>query len=106
VPSVPPGRSATSWSALGRLRRRQEWQFLAALWKADPPLAAAWWVVLGCRGVLPAVFAVASGALVGAAGGLVELLARGGTYAELYGIQAAAYRDPAAGPRSAAGPTG
>jgi ATP-binding cassette subfamily B protein len=51
---------------VARLRGRQEWQFLAALWRADPGLAAAWWAVLGCRGVLPAGFAVASGALVGA----------------------------------------
>jgi ATP-binding cassette, subfamily B, bacterial len=69
-PSVPPpGGRSTSWSALGRLRRRQEWQFLAALWRADPRLAAAWWAVLACRGVLPTVFAVASGALVGAVQG-------------------------------------
>jgi ATP-binding cassette, subfamily B, bacterial len=54
---------------IARLRRRQEWQFLAALWKADPRLALAWWLVLGCRGVLPALFAVASGALVGAVQG-------------------------------------
>ena len=31
-----------------------------------PPLAIAWWAVLVLRGVLPAVFAVAMGALVGA----------------------------------------
>src|SRR5258706_5741093 len=38
----------------------------AVLSKADGPLALAWWVVLILRGVLPAVFAVATGALVGA----------------------------------------
>jgi ATP-binding cassette, subfamily B, bacterial len=54
---------------VARLRSRQEWQFLAVLWKADPRLALAWWLVLGCRGVLPALFAVASGALVGAVQG-------------------------------------
>jgi ATP-binding cassette, subfamily B, bacterial len=54
---------------VARLRTRQEWQFLAVLWKADPRLALAWWLVLGCRGVLPALFAVASGALVGAVQG-------------------------------------
>ena len=48
------------------LRDRQEWRFFGALFKADPGLAVVWWVVLGCRGALPAVFAVASGALVGA----------------------------------------
>lgn len=51
---------------VGRLRARAEWQFFAALGKADGPLAAAWWFVLILRGVLPAVFAVAMGALVGA----------------------------------------
>jgi ATP-binding cassette, subfamily B, bacterial len=55
--------------SIARLRTRQEWQFLAVLWKADPRLALAWWLVLGCRGVLPALFAVASGALVGAVQG-------------------------------------
>jgi ATP-binding cassette subfamily B protein len=54
---------------LARLRRRQEWQFFATLFRADPGLAAAWWAVLVCRGVLPAGFAVASGALVGAVQG-------------------------------------
>jgi hypothetical protein len=45
--------------SIARLRRRQEWQFLAALWKADRRLALVWWLVLGCRGVLPSLFAVA-----------------------------------------------
>jgi hypothetical protein len=31
-------------------------------------------------------------------GSHADLVARGGQYAELYGIQAAAYRDPAPGP--------
>ena len=39
---------------------------MAALLRADPALAVAWWVVLAGRGVPPAVFAVATGALVGA----------------------------------------
>ena len=56
-------------AALARLRRRQEWQFFATLFRADPRLAAAWWTVLACRGALPAGFAVASGALVGAVQG-------------------------------------
>jgi ATP-binding cassette, subfamily B, bacterial len=51
---------------LSRLSARKEWQFFAVLPKADLPLAAAWWVVLVLRGVLPAVFAVAMGLLVGA----------------------------------------
>ena len=48
------------------MRRRQEWQFFGALYRADPRLAVAWWAVLVGRGLLPAGFAVATGALVGA----------------------------------------
>jgi ABC-type multidrug transport system fused ATPase/permease subunit len=51
---------------LQRLFQRQEWLFFAALPKADGALAFAWWVVLLLRGVLPAIFAVAMGALVAA----------------------------------------
>jgi ATP-binding cassette subfamily B protein len=49
---------------------------------------------------------VLDGARLVEVGGHAQLLARGGQYAELYGIQAAAYRDPVAGPGSRAGPTG
>jgi ATP-binding cassette subfamily B protein len=52
-----------------RLRRRQEWRFFAALFRADPALATAWWAVLAARGLLPAAFAVATGVLVGAVQG-------------------------------------
>jgi len=51
---------------LERLRARQEWKFFGVLPRADGRLAAAWWVVLVLRGALPAAFAVAMGALVGA----------------------------------------
>jgi ATP-binding cassette subfamily B protein len=51
---------------LSRLRDRKEWKFFAVLPKADPPLAIVWWTVLLLRGVLPALFAIAMGALVGA----------------------------------------
>jgi ATP-binding cassette, subfamily B, bacterial len=51
------------------LRGRAEWKFFAALPKADPPLAAWWWLVLVLRGVTPAMFAVAMGVLVGAVQG-------------------------------------
>ncbi|HEY6615517.1 MAG TPA: ABC transporter ATP-binding protein [Vicinamibacterales bacterium] len=51
---------------LHRLRERQEWQFFAALPKADSFLAIVWWAVLLLRGVLPASFAVAMGVLVAA----------------------------------------
>jgi ABC-type transport system involved in cytochrome bd biosynthesis fused ATPase/permease subunit len=46
------------------LTQRQEWLFFASLPKADAVLAAAWWVVLVLRGVLPVLFALAMGALV------------------------------------------
>jgi ABC-type multidrug transport system fused ATPase/permease subunit len=60
------------------LRARKEWQFFAALSKADRMLAVAWWSVLLLRGVLPAVFAIAMGGLVAAVergGGLAGGLA-------------------------------
>jgi ABC-type multidrug transport system fused ATPase/permease subunit len=47
-------------------RQRQEWKFFAALPKADLPLAVCWWLLLLARGVLPAVFAISMGILVGA----------------------------------------
>jgi ATP-binding cassette, subfamily B, bacterial len=49
-----------------RWRERAEWKFFAVLPKADPGLAVAWWAVLVLRGVLPAAFAIAMGALVAA----------------------------------------
>jgi ABC-type multidrug transport system fused ATPase/permease subunit len=51
---------------LARLRARPEWRFAAVLPKADAALATAWWVILVLRGLLPALFAIAMGALVGA----------------------------------------
>ena len=51
---------------LERLRERQEWALVRALWRADRRLATAWWAVLLLRGVLPAFFAIAMGVLVGA----------------------------------------
>ena len=54
---------------LQRLRERQEWQFFAALPKADSFLAIVWWAVLLLRGVLPALFAIAMGVLVAAVQG-------------------------------------
>jgi ABC-type multidrug transport system fused ATPase/permease subunit len=51
---------------LQRLRDRNEWTFFGVLPKADRPLAIGWWVVLTLRGILPAAFAIAMGALVGA----------------------------------------
>jgi ATP-binding cassette subfamily B protein len=49
-----------------RLRARPAWKFFAVLPKADRRLAWIWWVVLVLRGVLPAIFAIAMGLLVGA----------------------------------------
>jgi ABC-type multidrug transport system fused ATPase/permease subunit len=63
---------------LEHLRARKEWQFFAVLPKADRALAVVWWVVLVLRGVLPAIFAIAMGALVAAVerdGRLIESLA-------------------------------
>ena len=48
------------------LAARREWTLFSALPKAAPGLAAAWWLVLILRGVLPAAFAIAMGVLVGA----------------------------------------
>jgi ATP-binding cassette, subfamily B, bacterial len=51
---------------LQRLTKRKEWKFFAALPKATPGLALAWWAALLLRGALPAAFAIAMGILVGA----------------------------------------
>src|SRR3954466_3125592 len=40
--------------------------FFRALPKAAPGLAAAWWITLTLRGILPAAFAIAMGVLIGA----------------------------------------
>jgi ABC-type multidrug transport system fused ATPase/permease subunit len=49
-----------------RLRERQAWIFFAALPKADPVLAFAWYAVVLLHGILPALFAIAMGVLVAA----------------------------------------
>ena len=49
-----------------RLRGRKEWQFFGVLPRADRWLAVAWWACVAARGVLPAVFAVATGVVVDA----------------------------------------
>jgi ATP-binding cassette, subfamily B, bacterial len=48
------------------LRARKEWQFFGVLPRADRILAAAWWAAIVLRGILPALFAIAIGVLVGA----------------------------------------
>ncbi len=63
---VDPPRAIAARGPLARLRERREWKFFAVLPRAAPALAAGWWAVLALRGALPALFAVAMGALVGA----------------------------------------
>jgi len=53
-------------AVLERLQARNEWTFIKALPEADPVLAASWWTLLLMRGLLPALFAIAMGLLVGA----------------------------------------
>jgi len=48
------------------LTEGKNWRFFAALPKAAPGLAFAWWLALLLRGALPAAFAIAMGVLVGA----------------------------------------
>ena len=48
-----------------RLTQRKEWQFFAALSSAARGLAVLWWIALVLRGVLPSLFAIAMGVLVG-----------------------------------------
>ena len=48
------------------LTERKEWKLFSVLPKADRTLAAGWWAILLLRGVLPAAFAIAMGALVAA----------------------------------------
>jgi ATP-binding cassette, subfamily B, bacterial len=48
------------------LRARNEWKFFGTLPRADRTLAVTWWVALVLRGILPALFAIAIGTLVGA----------------------------------------
>ena len=65
--AVRPRRSTLGLgSMVQQLRERQEWKLLGVLTQADRALASAWWLVLGLRGVLPALFGIAMGVLVGA----------------------------------------
>ncbi|MFN8516870.1 MAG: hypothetical protein U0841_30720 [Chloroflexia bacterium] len=48
------------------LRQRAEWQFFAILPRVDGPLAGAWYALLLIRGLLPALFALAMGGMIGA----------------------------------------
>jgi ABC-type multidrug transport system fused ATPase/permease subunit len=55
------------------LRERAEWKFFAVLPRAGGGLAVAWWALLLARGLLPAAFVVAIGALVAAVQGGTRL---------------------------------
>jgi len=48
------------------LHARNEWKFAGVLSVADRGLAVVWWALIALRGLLPAVFAIAMGWLVGA----------------------------------------
>jgi ABC-type multidrug transport system fused ATPase/permease subunit len=50
-----------------KLLEKDAVRFFAVLGRADRALAGAWWTILVLRGLLPAVFAIAMGLLVGAA---------------------------------------
>jgi ATP-binding cassette subfamily B protein len=52
-----------------RLRRRKEWKFFAVLPKADRRLAFVWWAVVLLHGIVPVLFAIATGVLVAAVQG-------------------------------------
>ncbi|GAB3758990.1 ABC transporter ATP-binding protein [Microlunatus parietis] len=56
-------------SPLARLRERQEWKFFGVLPKADLPLTVLWWTLLLLSGIVPAVFAIATGVVVGVVAG-------------------------------------
>jgi ABC-type multidrug transport system fused ATPase/permease subunit len=48
------------------IRASNQWKFFGVLMHSSRALAVAWWSVLALRGLLPALFAIAMGALVGA----------------------------------------
>src|SRR5262249_16633537 len=52
---------------IARLRARPEIQLAGVLPQADFWLATGWWTVLMARGLLPAVLAIATGAVLSAA---------------------------------------
>ena len=59
---------------LERLWDSQEWKLIRVMGRANPVLAAAWWAILVARGILPALFAIAMGLLIGAVESEANLL--------------------------------
>src|SRR5262249_28327244 len=60
------GRRVEEDTVLEVLRGRDDWRFFGSLARADRGLAALWWMILVLRGVLPALFAIVAGMLIGA----------------------------------------
>jgi ATP-binding cassette subfamily B protein len=63
---MSPKRENPDLTPMRKLTARKEWQFFSVLPKADAMLAIGWWNVLLLRGVLPAIFAIATGMVVAA----------------------------------------
>src|SRR5262249_6381401 len=81
--------------SIAAIRDSNQWMFFGILMHASRWLALAWWSVLILRGLLPAVFAIAMGALVGAvqSGGLLAApLALVGTVFVLLQVMAPLHR--------------
>lgn len=53
-------------TVFSRIRARKEWKFFAVLPRAASGLVLSWWAILLLRGLLPVVFGIAMGVLVGA----------------------------------------
>lgn len=64
-----------STSVVQRLRASNQWKFVGVLPRAGRVLAFGWWTILILRGLLPAVFAIAMGVLVGAVQSQANLIA-------------------------------
>src|SRR4029077_12470053 len=59
---IMTGEGPSPRSLVRRIRARQELQLAAALSRADRPMAAGWWALLGGRGLPPARFSHSTGA--------------------------------------------
>jgi len=63
-------------ATIAAIRASNQWKFFGILMHSSRALAVAWWSVLVLRGLLPALFAIAMGALVGAVQSGASLVAR------------------------------